>query len=324
MLLASLLNIYDDLCSKAVDSKDNSVVVESIPNYPWARIGVTRDEVMLLLPPDGLKALAEYDLEHIGIRPLMEYHVRDNSGGRDERVALVVTKNRDAWLVQAFLQLVAMLFETGVKQTPNSIQQLLDDLIALFRALTQPPLKSVMGLWGELFVIYQSAHTLELVGAWHNTPRDKFDFSAGHERIEVKSTTGPRIHNFAHAQLSAPDGIRVTIASIVLNHHEDGLTCGDLAQVIFGRLNDEAHRRKFLEQVVRTLGETWKNQDSEKYDTAQAKLALKFFDARNIPRVLEPIPTQISAVKYQCDLQGVLEMNNGDLSPLDLLTLAAW
>ena len=323
-LLAALLKIYSDLCLNFPDAKDGSVSVEEIPGFPWARIGVTANNVMLLLPPEGLKVLAEHDLEHISIKPLVEFRVRDSSGERKERVALVEAKSRDAWLVQSFLQLVAMLFESGVQPTPNSIQQLLDDLVALFRALTQPQLKSVIGLWGELFVIYRSSDPQRLVGAWHVTPQDKFDFTEGHERIEAKTTTGPRIHSFAHAQLSIPEGIKMTIASVVVVHQEDGMTCGDLAEGILGRLTDAAHKRKFLEVVVRTLGEKWQNQDSERYDLEQAKLALKFFDSRIIPRVLDPIPPQVSAVKYQVDLQGVAEMTNAEIDSKDVLTLAAW
>jgi len=323
-LLAALLKIYSDLCLKFPDAKEGSVSVEEIPGFPWARIGVTANNVMLLLPPEGLKVLAEHDLEHISIKPLVEFRVRDSSGERKERVALVEAKSRDAWLVQSFLQLVAMLFESGVQPTPNSIQQLLDDLVALFRALTQPPLKSVIGLWGELFVIYRSSDPQRLVGAWHVTPQDKFDFTEGHERIEAKTTTGPRIHSFAHTQLSIPEGIKVTIASVVVVHQEDGMTCGDLAEGILGRLTDAAHKRKFLEVVVRTLGEKWQSQDSERYDLEQAKLALKFFDSRVIPRVSDPIPPQVSGVKYQVDLQGVAEMTNAEVDSRDVLTLAAW
>lgn len=323
-LLARLLKIYDDLCFKCPDANDGSVSVEVVPGFPWARIGVTANKVMLLLPPEGLKVLAEHDLEHISVKPLVEFRVRDGSGDRKERVALVEAKSRDAWLVQSFLQLVAMLFESGVQPTPISIQQLLDDLVALFRALTQPPLKSVIGLWGELFVIYRSSDPQRMVGAWHVTPQDKFDFTGGHERIEAKTTTGPRIHSFAHAQLSIPDGIKATIASLVVVPQDDGVTCGDLAEGILGRLTDAAHKRKFLEVVVRTLGEKWQSQESERYDLEQAKLALKFFDSRIIPRVLDPIPPQVSGVKYQVDLQGVAEMTNAEVDSRDVLTLAAW
>lgn len=323
-LLPALLKIYGDLSSELRGDEDGAISVEVVPGFPWARIGVTASHVMLLLPPEGLNVLAELDLEHIRIKPFVEFRVRDNSGGRQERAVLVEAKNRDTWLVESFLQLVAMLFESGAQPTPNSIQQLLDDLVALFRALTQPPLRSVIGLWGELFVIYRSSDPQQLVGAWHTTPRDKFDFSSGHERLEVKTTTGPRMHSFAHAQLSMPEGVKATIASVVVVPQEDGMSCGDLAETILGRLTDASHKRKVVEQVIHTLGKEWQNQDSEKYDVEQAKIALKFFESRVIPRVSDPIPPQVSGVKYQVDLQGVVEMTNTEIDAQDKLTLAAW
>jgi hypothetical protein len=316
--------IYDDLCRRRHDTNDESVSVEKIPGFPWARIGVAGQKVTLLLPPEGLKLLAEHELEYISIRPFVEFRVHGDVDGRIETAAIVETKSRDAWLVQSFLQLIAMLFDTGIQPSPTSVQQLLDDLVALFRALTQPPLKSVIGLWGELFIILRSSEPQQLVGAWHVTPLDKFDFTSNHERIEVKTTTGPRIHNFSHDQLSMPAGISVTIASVVLTPDTDGMNCAELAEAILIRLNDVAHKKKFLEQVVRTLGQDWRSQDSEKFDVNQAKLAIKFFDARAIPRVLDPIPPQVSALKYQVDLQGVADLTIADIDARDILTLAAW
>ena len=321
-LLTECLDKYDALCARIAGSQDDVVYVETMPRFPWARIGVRGDAVMLILPSDGLETMAVHELEHIHIHPHAEFNVRDAAGDRTERVTVVATKGRDGWLVEAFFELTAMLFETGVEQTPHSVRELIDDLVALFRALTQPALRSLIGLWGELFVIYRSTNPQELVAVWHSTPRDKFDFSRGHERIEVKTTTGPRIHNFSHTQLVVPSGIRVTVASLVLNQAEDGHTCADIAQLILAQLTDDAHRRKFIEQVIRTLGEDWKKQGGEAFDIEQAKLSLKFFDARDIPKVIDPIPTQVMAVKYQSDLQAVPELKISELTPNDILTLS--
>lgn len=321
MLLAECLDLYQALCVKRTNLDDDVVQVQTMPKFGWARIGVKGNAVMLILPSDGLGRMADHELEYIRIHPNAEFKVRDESGERIERVAYVVTKGCDAWLVRSFFELIAMLFETGVEQTPESIRQLLDDLVSLFRALTQPPLKTLIGLWGELFLIYRSTSPYALITAWHTTPRDRFDFARAHERIEVKTTTGPRIHNFAHNQLVMSEKIRVTIASLVLNRSDNGSTCVELTQMILARLTDVAHRRKFLEQVVSTMGEDWSRQGGEAFDIEQAKLSLKFFDTESIPKIAGPIPLQVSNVKYKSDLQAVPELSVDDLGSKDLFTL---
>ncbi len=321
MLLPECLDLYQELAAKRSDIKDDVVQVQTMPKIGWARIGVKSDAVMLILPSDGLGRMANHELEYIRIHPDAEFKVRDESGEHIERVAYVATKGCDAWLVRSFFELIAMLFESGVEQTPESIRQLLDDLVSLFRALTQSPLKTLVGLWGELFLIYRSKSPDALIAAWHTTPRDRFDFARAHERIEVKTTTGPRIHNFAHNQLILSPKIRVTIASLVLNRSDSGSTCAELTQMILTRLTDVTHRRKFLEQVVSTMGEDWSKQGGEAFDVDQAKLSLKFFDAESVPKIKGLIPPEVSNVKYKVDLQSVPELSVVDLESQDLLSL---
>jgi len=319
-LFEACLAEYEKLCKQVDSLAEGAVLVERLPRFPWARIGLTPSSVMLILPPDGAVGLVQHDLEHIKIIPLRDFTAQDKTGTHTESVTVVETKSLDGWLVNAFFELVAMLFESGVEQTPESIRELLDDLVNLFSALTRPALKSLIGLWGELFVIHQSKSVTDLVVAWHSTPQDKFDFAAGHERVEVKSTTGVRIHNFAHAQLAMPKGVRVTVASVILTPSTEGATCTDLVQLILARLPSGAHPKKFVDLVVRTLGEDWRRQSGERYDLEQAQLSLRFYDAVNIPKVLEPIPREVSAVKYQSDLQAVPELLFSDLEPQDSLT----
>jgi hypothetical protein len=319
-LLEACLAEYEKLSSRIGTLVEGGVLVEKLPGIPWAHIGVTPDRVMLILPPEGAAQMVQYDLEHIRIIPLCGFNAQYETGVRAESVTIVETKSREGWLVNAFFELVAMLFETGVEQNPESIRGLLADLVNLFRALTQPALKSLIGLWGELFVIDQSKSVSDLVAAWHSTLNDKFDFSSGHERVEVKTTTGTRVHNFSHAQLVMPKGVRVTIASLILTHSTDGLTCTDLARRILKKLPPGPHSRKFIELVVRTLGEDWRKQGGESFDAEQAQLSLRFFDAIDIPRVLEPIPREVSGVKYQSDLQAVPELAASKLKPRDTLT----
>ncbi len=317
--LDEILESYLRLAAN-LPADDDSLFVEALPGFKWASLGVKHDAVVLLLPPDDGRAGPEHDLEHIWVSPNMTYKIVDSGGSRTQTVAVISTKSHQAWLVNAFLELVAMLFESGVSSDPDSVRKLVQDLIALFRALTQPGKKSLQGLWGELFLIDQSEDIELAVKSWHTTPNDRYDFGRTHERVEVKSTTGPRIHTFAHAQLCPVPGLQVTIASLVLNPVGDGRTCADLVGRILVKLNDDVLKRGFVDQVVRTLGTNWQNQSGVRFDLEQAKQGLKFFDVESVPKITSSVPPNVHGVTYQSDLQVAADLSQNELDSKHVLT----
>ena len=314
-----ILETYQRLAAN-LPADEDALFVEALPGFAWASLGVKHDAVVLLLPPDDGRAGPEHDLEHIWVSPNTTYKIVDSAGTRTQTVAVISTKSNEAWLVNAFLELVAMLFESGVSSDPDSVRKLVQDLIALFRALTQPGKKSLQGLWGELFLIDQSENIELAVKSWHTTPNDRYDFARAHERVEVKSTTGPRIHTFAHAQLAPVPGLQLTVASLVLNPDGDGCTCADLVAKILVKLNNDVLKRGFVDQVVRTLGASWQNQSGVRFDVDQAKQGLKFFDVEAVPRITSPIPPNVLGVTYQSDLQVAADFSRNSLDSKHVLT----
>jgi hypothetical protein len=317
----SILDTYKRLSDRLEDDSD-SLHVETIDGYEWARLGVTSNAVLLLLPPEAHNRGPNQDLEHIWISPKKNYKIENGPKTRIESVAVIATKSREGWLVKTFLELIAMLFDTGVNSEPESVKKLITDLVSLFRALTQPSRKSTQGLWGELFLIDQSTDVNLAVGSWHTTPNDRYDFAHSHERVEVKTTTGPRIHMFSHAQLIPVEGLRVTIASLVLSISDVGATCADLVLQILPKLKSESARRLFVDQVVRTLGDSWNNTGSLKYDLDHAKQGLRYFNVLDVPKILETVPPNVHGLKYQSDLQAAAETTRSDIESRDSLTLA--
>ncbi len=320
-LLESMSATYQILL-KGLQKNETALHVEVIPGFEWARLGITNDKVLLLLPPETNHEAPEHDLEHIRISPLQRFRIEVADGDREEIVSVIATKSRDAWLVNVFLELVAMLFDSGVTSDEESVRKLIHDLVSLFRALTQPNQKSAQGLWGELFLIHQASDTDLVVASWHSTPNDRYDFAKVHERVEVKTTTGPRIHMFSHSQLVPVDGLEVRIASLVLTPSVEGLSCADLVSQILPRLRTESSRRSFVSQVVKTLGESWNNQSGIRYDVEQAAQNLRFYDVKDVPKINHEIPPNVHGVKYQSDLQVASEMGQIDLDSRDVLSMA--
>jgi hypothetical protein len=318
-VLATLKGLHDRLVSE-LDPEEEALRVEIIRPFPWARLGLKRDGIVLLLPEDRSSGAIEHELQHIRISSSSRFIVRDSDGEHEEAAAVVSTKSLDPWLVNSFLELLAMLLEAGTEGNPESVRKLIDNLVSLFRTLTQPAQKSVQGLWGELLLISQSSDVPSAVRAWHATPGDRYDFSIGHERVEVKTTTGPRVHTFSHTQLVPVEGVRITVASLILTPNSDGVSCSDLSNAILLDLDDVGLKQKFVNQVVRTLGSDWQNQSGARFRVDQAVEDLRFFDANSVPRITNPIPANVFAVKYQSDLQVAVSLSLGDLDENDLLT----
>ena len=104
-------------------------------------------------------------------------------------------------------------------------------LIELFRAMSEPPRKSVQGLWAELFVISRSHHPSILIDAWHTMIEDQYDFAMGNQRIEIKSFSGDvRNHHFSLEQLHPPTGVIALVGSILVARSQAGESLHDLRE----------------------------------------------------------------------------------------------
>ena len=85
------------------------------------------------------------------------------------------------------------------------VSSAVETLVDLFRQISQPPRKTVLGLWAELLIISRSSDPGKLVSCWHSQPEDRFDFASGVDRLEVKAAAGRlKIHHFSLEQLRPP------------------------------------------------------------------------------------------------------------------------
>ena len=62
----------------------------------------------------------------------------------------------------------------------------LDNLIEIFKSLNKKSIKTIRGLWAELFVINMSSNVKQLMEAWHQDEVDRYDFSSNLINLEIK------------------------------------------------------------------------------------------------------------------------------------------
>lgn len=301
--MSVLHDSYDQLTRDGAPT-DGSMRVIELEGLKGVRLGVDSSGCAVILPPDYSSDVQNQELEHIKANPRVAFEVDGESDVNVEEVSMVMTKSHDIWLIETFLGLIGMLLDAAVSEGQlDGAHSFVQDLVSLFRSMTQPGKKEAQGLWAELFLINHSANVDTALKAWHSTPNDRFDFALGTERIEVKSTTGPRIHKFAHAQLTVNSAVTVTVASFVLNHDAEGVSCADLVELIAARCGDDSLRRRLLQQVVGTLGDGWKSQANVRFDFDSAGQNLEFFAVDDIPRIGSPLPPNVLDVSYRSDLQ---------------------
>ena len=310
-LVSELRTIYNSFLEK---SDANSYSAQVVPGFPWARIAAKGACLALITPYTEDTTRYNIELEHIKVQFNVQVMIETAFDSKVECVSIIECKHSESWLIDTFLELTSMVLMSAGDATPISINNLLSDLVNLFRALNQPSGKSVQGLWGELFVIFESSNPSEVVKSWHSAPNDRYDFAKVDERIEVKTTTGIRRHSFAHEQLAPLANLEVTIASLVLNQEATGMSCAEMILVVISRIDEPEIRNLLINKCVKILGADWRNQNSIKFDVESARNNLKWYDVEVVPKITSPIPPNLYAVKYQSDLQTTVELTADELA----------
>lgn len=187
--------------------------------------------------------------------------------------------------------------------SPAETDRFFDDAVELFRLFAAPARNSVLGLWGELFVIAASPCPDALVTSWHVTPEQTFDFVFPAAYLEVKTTArGSRQHEFALAQLRAPQ-LRVYVASLVVEQSDAGDSVFDVANALQDGLSS-ANRAKLWRLVAQSVGGEADDAAQVRFVQASAQNSLRFYDAAELPAPEIPAAARacVSAVRFSLDI----------------------
>lgn len=190
-----------------------------------------------------------------------------------------------------------------------------DSLISIFSPSHKYDENKIKGLWGELLVIEQSSMPEMLIETWHRTPNDKFDFTHGKDKIEVKSTTGEeRKHTFSIGQLNPTKNSSLVIASVIVRPSalsETGLSVKNLFDKLQARIGSTQTKLKLLKGIANIIGIESNSFFSLAFDYVTACDTLLYYDASAIPHIdSASIPVGVSEVSFTSDLKGVEALNS--------------
>ncbi|MCQ8279972.1 PD-(D/E)XK motif protein [Acetobacteraceae bacterium KSS8] len=224
---------------------------------------------------------------------------------REETLTTVVCTSSDPQAQIYFLHVCETIIRIlGASPSLPKVVEVVQRLIELFRRLTKPASRSVIGLLGELYLIGCSRGIVTTVTAWRSADIDRFDFSIADVRLDVK-TSGERVraHHLSAEQCHPPAGTTGLLVSMFIEGSGGGMSLIELLAHIERRLaGNDALILKVQEIVAETLGDTLPTSMVMRFDDRLAQSSLQIYDLRSIPAIRDGIPAEVSQVHFRSDL----------------------
>jgi hypothetical protein len=281
-----------------------------IPEFPNHRIAKDKygNPILLItiLINSGKLYVANSKFENISILYNVDCKISQNGKTIEEIFTAMCFIGDDILLRNYFIKLCSDLIENlGNRPTFENVRKEINYFTDLLRLAAQPQIKTVQGLWAELFLILESKNPTNLLRSWHALNEEKFDFNNGEERIEVKSSANElRIHNFSIEQLNSPTNTNTLIASVFVKHASNGKNISDLQSAISKRIITEIKLIEKLEyQIALALGKSINMSTKFKFDLFVAKDSLRFYNTDDIPKIsINNIPPFVTDIHFRSDL----------------------
>ena len=192
----------------------------------------------------------------------------------------------------------------GREPTLQRVVECVQRLVDLFERLLRPSSRSVAGLFAELYFIYSSRSPSVAVEAWRSKIDERFDFSIGDIRLEVKATgTRQRVHHFSLEQCLAPVGTRGILVSFFVETSGGGVSLLELVERIEGQLEGNVDLiLKLQETVADSFGSSAAAALSVRFDEDLTKASRRVYEVEMVPAIRSAVPPEVSQVRFRSDI----------------------
>lgn len=279
------------------------------------RCGAGRDDegrIVAVFPGDS--ELEGFELSGAIFEPNRLVVFEQDAAEEIEVAVLRINSIADSNTLWAISGVFASLFNVAESGgSAGRVVVLLKELFASqFKRLPSPEV--VTGLAGELVVILASESPSIALKAWHSNPNDRYDFSAGTNRVEVKSSASQRrTHHFSSSQLPPPSNVNLTVLSVLVDKVEVGQRIVDLVAEIASVVGSDL-RQHLIEVVTSVLKCPPEFIDYVTFDSQSARLSVKAFLGVNVPTV--ECGLDILSSSWTANLEGIVEHDVSDVSTL--------
>ncbi len=302
--LAELLALVEPLAHGA---DEGSFRVHSIPGYERHYVGrnsTGHPSLLLGSAPGAFHAPVRLAMMEARFGNRHRIHPVDGDE-REELLSVIICTSHDAQAQAYFLHVCGTILRiVGPNPALHDIVQVVQRLIELFRRLSRPASRSLNGLLGELFLIAASRDVRAAVAAWRSSDIDRFDFSIGNVRLDVKASGERlRVHHLSGEQCQPPAGTVGLLASLFIEGSGGGQSLRELVAAIEAALgsNDDLIL-KVQETIAETLGESLPTAMGARFDDRLARASLRFYNLATVPAIREGVPPEVSGVHFRSNL----------------------
>lgn len=303
------------LSQKQVSQLDEDLIeLQLINSSPFVAVGKSNSDTYpyVLVVPQGTIGKDEKtaNLMLVKSRPLEQVATPNREWPDTVGVIGFQFLTRGAELI------VDLLVEEITNTLPSvSADELIQDLIDIFKPSRGLDDQELVGLFGELAVISQATDIPKMVEAWHADKDARYDFSFANSRIEVKTSRGSRrTHFFSSAQLPPQNGIDLKVISLLTEEVPNGTSVISLFDRIL-ELSPGYLKRKLLRQFNEVVTKDENKCANTLFDLELLWGSMKCFESDQIP-----CPTLVQGVisaKWESDLTD--SQTSGENNELSIL-----
>lgn len=315
--MKSVQSIFTVLKNKMQPNFDGFIVLP-FPGFTTHKLGVDNlgNPCILIQNKNSTSNFTHiYELEYLNIFFNKKCKVLSSSKTFTNNYTVVVFISQSIDLQSYFFDICTVLMNRlGKIPTLQQVQVEIDNIIDLFSKLNKAGLKTIQGLWGELLILKNSVYPDYLVKSWHNNLNDKFDFSDGKIRLEVKTTLKQqRIHRFSNDQFSTQPN-KLYVASILVSEYYNGCSVLDLKKNIETRLKEKQNKVKLNTLIFDLLGENLEKYIDTKFDIKYSNSSLRVYDTFLLPKLdAKCVPNEMSKINFDLNLENIV-----DISPCNI------
>lgn len=304
-----------------------SFAVRPIPGFPKHYVGRSGGgKPSLLLGSEAGPFHAPVRLALLEVRFGNLHRIRPDDGEeREELLSVITCTSQDVQAQSYFLHICETIVRiVGDAPALPDIISAVQRLIDLFRHIARPATRSLNGLLGELVLIAACRDLPATVGAWRSSDFDRFDFSTGNVRLDVKAAADrTRAHLLSAEQCQPPFGTAGLLASVFIESSGGGQSLKELLQAIEGSLAGHDNLvLKVQQAVAETLGETLPSAMEVRFDDHLARSSLQFYDLAVVPAIRDNVPLDVSRVHFRSDLSRTAIMDEASVDALAPAALA--
>lgn len=290
----------EEFTALPIDENSNHKIGKNIDGKPSILIYV--DEKTDEIIPNTV-------LKNISIYYDMNCSVNLENKIQNKVFTVITFTGEDESLYESFLRVSEILIQTiGINPKRKDVSTIVKKFIKLFKNISDSPLKSIQGLWAELFIISLAKDTKKYIDAWHITPEDKYDFNFGKKRIEVKSSSNrKREHYFSLGQIEEFDNTEILFCSLFVEKSPGGKSIEDLINEIKKKVkgNFDCLEKLFF-ICYRVLGNSLDDSFKIRFDTQIAKHSLKIYALEDVPKIKrKDLQKGIIDIKLKISLENI-------------------